>query len=278
MIMSGVNGTYQYTGIQSRRSFAPPLILEATVRATTSHGNAFELRLVNADSSQGIVLNLNLGGDSGVWLGHTTDGLKLGDAQRTLVTPEASLAKWYTVRYAIDGSGAGTVVMDDSQGAQLASQTGLHVGAGPFFLVLAQWEGAPYSSGKNEAIWGHIELSSPSGASSAVGELAPPPSRAHTSGAEPPGFTTANPPQAPAVWLGFANGTGRKDREAELRRRCGDFRRVDVPLEWGNSPIEVCRREGKTCGGICDWEGRMFPCNAMSRGPLRDATRVALCR
>jgi hypothetical protein len=165
MIMSGVNGTYQYTGIQSRGSFAPPFILEATVRATMSHGNPFELRLVNADGSQGIVLNAHLEpadrGYGGVLLGHTTGGQKLGDVPRTLCARGASLGTWCTIRYAVDKSGVGTVVMKDFQGARLANQTGLVVGAGPFFLVLAQWEGWPHSPGKNEAAWGHIDLSSP---------------------------------------------------------------------------------------------------------------------
>lgn len=84
-----------------------------------------------------------------------------------------------------------------------------------------------------------------------------------------------------AVWLGFANGTGAKDREAELRGRCGEFRRVYVPPDagpTGGNFIALCRTEGKTCERICDWEGRALPCSTVSRGPLRDATRVALCR
>jgi hypothetical protein len=282
MIMSGVNGNYQYAGIRSRASFAPPLILEATVNAALSHGNAFELRLINVDGNQGIVLNGNLEPANrdyrGVWLGYTTGGQKLGDVPRTLFTREASLGAWYTIRYAIDKSGVGAIAMDDLQGARLANQTGLYVGAGPFFLVLAQWEGWPYSSGKNESVWGHIELSSPGKASAAVRELTPVAPDAQPSGVEHPSVTTGNPLQSTGVWLSFANGTGPRHRDTDLRQNCGDFSRVYVPLELGNRFIELCRREGKTCDRVCDWEGKMFACTATSRGGQRDGTRVALCR
>jgi hypothetical protein len=282
MIMSGVNGLYQYTGIQSRGSFAPPFILEATVRATMSHGNSFELRLVNADGSQGIVLNAHLepANDDylGVWLGHTTDGRRLGDVPRTLITREASLGAWCTIRYAIDGNGVGTVGMDDFRGTRLANQGGLHVGPGPFFLVLAQWEGWPHSPGKNEAVWGHVELSGPGKASAAVAGATPPAPGAHPSSAGAPSAVRANPLQSTGVWLGFSNPSGPKDREAELRQNCGDFSRVYVPLELGNGFIELCRQEDKTCDRVCDWEGRMMPCTALPRSGGRDATRVALCR
>ena len=93
-----------------------------------------------------------------------------------------------------------------------------------------------------------------------------------------PGAVKANPLEAQAVWFGFANETSPPDRETELRRRCGDFRRVYVPVDAGNRFTELCAKEGKTCDRVCDWEGRIFPCSAVSLGGRRDATRIALCR
>ena len=80
------------------------------------------------------------------------------------------------------------------------------------------------------------------------------------------------------AWLGFANDTSPQDREIELRRNCGDFQRVVVPDDVGNKYTDLCRSVGSTCVRICDWEGRSFPCDAVSLGGARDGTRVALCR
>lgn len=45
------------------------------------------------------------------------------------------------------------MIVTDSADTTLASITDLQIGPGPFFLVLGQREGAPYTVGVNEAIW-----------------------------------------------------------------------------------------------------------------------------
>lgn len=80
------------------------------------------------------------------------------------------------------------------------------------------------------------------------------------------------------VWLGFANDAGSLERESELRRNCGDFKRVYVPLDAGNKFTDLCSQVGKTCEKVCDWEGTNFPCSAVSLGGRRDGSRVVLCR
>ena len=109
----------------------------------------------------------------------------------------------------------------------------------------------------------------------------------------PSGTRATPPPQAAEVspnpsgsqsvsggaWLGFANETTPKGREAELHRNCrADFTRVIVPLESGNTFTDLCRSVGKTCERVCDWEGTIFPCTAVSQGGRRDGTRIAVCR
>jgi len=90
---------------------------------------------------------------------------------------------------------------------------------------------------------------------------------------------TASSPESAAEWLGFANETVSRDREAELHQNCGaDFRRVYVPHDAGNKFSDLCNYEGKTCEKVCDWEGRSFPCSAVSLGGRRDGTRIVLCR
>ena len=80
------------------------------------------------------------------------------------------------------------------------------------------------------------------------------------------------------VWLGFANDAGSLEREPELRRNCGDFKRVYVPLDAGNKFTDLCSQVGKACEKVCDWEGTNFPCSAVSLGGRRDGSRVVLCR
>jgi hypothetical protein len=98
------------------------------------------------------------------------------------------------------------------------------------------------------------------------------------SAAETPSPIRTSPLQAQAVWLGFANEAGSLDREAELRARCGEFRRVYVPPSAGNKFTDLCRQEDRTCETVCDWEGRVLPCSAISPGGRRPGSRIAMCR
>jgi len=90
-----------------------------------------------------------------------------------------------------------------------------------------------------------------------------------------------NPPStagAQEAWMGFANGNVAQDRDVELRRNCGDFKRVYVPDNAGNKFTDLCGYVGKTCEKVCDWEGRSISCETVSQGGNRDGTRVAFCR
>ena len=90
---------------------------------------------------------------------------------------------------------------------------------------------------------------------------------------------SSNPTErAQTTWLGFANGNVVQDRDIELRRNCGDFKRVYVPDNAGNNFNDLCGYVSKTCERVCDWEGRSISCDAVSLGGNRDGTRVALCR
>ena len=93
--------------------------------------------------------------------------------------------------------------------------------------------------------------------------------------AQPP---SPSDPQGQSGWLGFANEISAGDRDAELRARCGEFKRVYVPPIAGNKFTDLCKYECKSCGKVCDWEGRSHPCDAISQGGRRDGTRLAFCR
>jgi hypothetical protein len=79
-------------------------------------------------------------------------------------------------------------------------------------------------------------------------------------------------------WVGFANGNVAQDRDADLRRNCGDFKRVYVPEDAGNRFTDLCGYLGETCAKVCDWQGNTLSCDAVSQGGNRDGTRLALCR
>jgi hypothetical protein len=161
MTMTGVNGRYQSTGIQSTQSFSPPLTLEATVMGTISNGNPLALYLVRADGKQFLAVNANLDSQNGgFWFGHTGTGNDSGNEQRVSLVTGASVGNWYVVRLVIDAHGIGTVSIGDRQGNTLARQDQLDVGTGPFFVALAQWAGYPRTQGPNEAVWASVALSS----------------------------------------------------------------------------------------------------------------------
>jgi hypothetical protein len=69
-----------------------------------------------------------------------------------------SLGVFYTIQISVDVSGTASVSLLDSSGVVLASQSGLSVGNGPFYVVLAQKEGWPCVSGPLAATWQSINV------------------------------------------------------------------------------------------------------------------------
>jgi len=166
MSMAGVDDAYQSTGIQSMNSFSTPLILEAKVMGAIANGSPFALYLVRADGSQYLTVNGNLntsnGGYYGFWLGYTGLGNYAGNAMRQVLSRAVSLRTWYVIRITVDAGGVGTVLVEDLQGSRVSAANNLDVGSGPFFVVLAQWEGMPFTRGPNESVWGKVRISAAS--------------------------------------------------------------------------------------------------------------------
>jgi hypothetical protein len=168
MRMSGITGTYQFTGIQSNQSFRAPFTLSATAEGTISNGNPFVLFLVSGDLHQLFSIRGTLNastGYQGVWENVTIDGHTKSDF-KIYETPTTGI--WYNIALTIDGNGNGSVTFSTATGKQLASSKIAGLGAGPFYVILAQREGAPYSVGPNEAIWSQVQLSRPTGSIASV--------------------------------------------------------------------------------------------------------------
>jgi len=151
MRMAGVNGTYEFTGVQSTYSLLPPFTIRVKVMGTISHGNTFALYLLGNDSGQSLAIEGNLNPQSGY------QGLSIGSVK---VLRDVGTDQWYTIVVAVDAMGSATVTFNDSRDTILASKAGLQLGRGPFVVVLGQREGAPFTVGPNEAVWSFAEVTS----------------------------------------------------------------------------------------------------------------------
>ena len=164
IVLTGANGNYQFTGIQSKVSFSTPLALEVAVNGTKANGFCFELYLITADLNQYLRVAGNLNDQNGtyygVWLTSTMRFAAVGLARAEMLYSTPQTEKWYTIRFEVDSKGVGGISISNRDGVVVASRRGVQVGCGPFYVVLGQREGAPYTSGPNEAVWSWFRLTS----------------------------------------------------------------------------------------------------------------------
>lgn len=167
MWMSGINGTSQFTGIQSNQSFRAPFTFSATAEGTISHGNTFGIFLVSGDLRQFVAVACNLSSSSG-YQGVTATVRTNGQSKPAVkIYDTPTTGTWYTVAVTIDGGGSGSVTFSTASGQPLGSYGVEDLGTGPFYVILAQREGLPYSVGPNEAIWRQVSITGQSESSGA---------------------------------------------------------------------------------------------------------------
>jgi hypothetical protein len=162
MTMSGITGTNQYTGIQSVQSFTAPFSAQVTVTGTVAHGDAFYLQLVSADLSEYLNILGNLNPNNG-----SNYGMNLSAGGNTSVlyaTPAVNVQ--YTIAITVGVAGNASVTLTNAAGTVLGSQTNLAIGTDPLYLVLAQFEGTPVTSGADTAIWQQASVTPPAALSS----------------------------------------------------------------------------------------------------------------
>jgi hypothetical protein len=157
MRMAGVNGTFQFTGVQSTSTFTAPFQLRTTVTAEVANGNAFAVMLVSADSEEKLRIEGNVnprnGSYHGVWL-------NAGKDKAVNIVHNAQVGVPYTFSILIGDNGTASVTAAAADGHTLGSASDLNVGPGPFYIVLGQREGMPYTVGKNVALWSSVKLQS----------------------------------------------------------------------------------------------------------------------
>lgn len=182
MQMSGINGPGQFTGIQSAGSFAAPFSLSVTVSGQAQLGTPFELYLVSGDLRQWVSLaghlggrghregdlhvggafgffrggaNIPLGGgpspEHGVWVNCSGSGLPLAAlGNKIFEHPLAGVP--YNIQVTVGADGMASVAFLDTAGITLGARSGLPVGAGPFYVVLADRDGPTVGN------WNSIQL------------------------------------------------------------------------------------------------------------------------
>lgn len=180
--VSGINGPGQFTGIQSVASYAGPFNLTATLSAASEIGVPFALYLVSADMRQWFSLTGHLGGEGhrggdlhvggafgffrggvnvplgggpspehGVWVNYTGSGDPLPAlGNKIFEHPHAGVP--YTIQLSVGPDGLASVAFLDNTGLTLGASSGLPVGTGPFYVVLAERDGPTFAN------WNSLQL------------------------------------------------------------------------------------------------------------------------
>jgi hypothetical protein len=167
MKMGGVNGTFQFTGLQSKATFTPPFSVHAQVMGLVANGNAFSFLIVSPDLQQSLRIEGNLNPRNGPYRGLWTTG---GEDAGSNVLPDVRTGIWYGLTISVDRNGTASFTVTDTTGRVLGTKSDLHVGLGPFFIILGQREGEPYTVGSNVAQWSKVAVSPTSETSTSHGD------------------------------------------------------------------------------------------------------------
>lgn len=159
LLISGVNTSYEMKAIQSIQTFTPPFTAKAYVMPVTAYGNAFSFLVTSSDGNHGVMISGDVNDLEsnyyGVWQGYAPGMNQSWNplAIRLIASPTPDT--WYTLTIKVNSTGYAQVSAVSSTGQGLQGLTQL-VGTGPFYVVLAQTEGAPYVVGPNSAYWGWV--------------------------------------------------------------------------------------------------------------------------
>ena len=155
--MGGTSQDYQFTGMQSVRSFSAPFTLSVYAVPVQGNGNPVNIFLVKGDLSQYLAVSVNFSPTyDGIWANATNlDPLtSLGEQFGPPILPAYNTLYQFTIT--VDSSGMATVTVI-SEGNMLGTLSSLPTGTGPFYIVLGQRIGlAP--SGSQTAIYRSVEL------------------------------------------------------------------------------------------------------------------------
>ncbi|MGP8159119.1 MAG: hypothetical protein ACLPWO_05905, partial [Thermoplasmata archaeon] len=183
MEIADANGGSEVGAIQSVQNFTPPLTVTALVKGLVSDGHPFVFGISSQDASSGVQVTGNLNPNDcsaenncgnpstcgtpanssipanqcyyGIYARAGSSG---GDWKKTPaldLTPAVQVV--YALTIAVDSSG--NAQFNVSASGQVLGQATAQVGTGPFYIILAQSEGAPVPGpGPNSAVWMSVAL------------------------------------------------------------------------------------------------------------------------
>jgi hypothetical protein len=157
MTLSGVNGTYQYAGLQSTKELTAPFTVSASVSVAVADGNPFALILGTAPGNwAGLWGNVN--SQNGNYYGINLSSSASSAVDHVYTAPQTDT--WYVLKIEVSSSGLTTFTVLSSSGQVLGSASGPNLGSNPLSLLLMQIEGLPNTTGPNVATWGAIRVGS----------------------------------------------------------------------------------------------------------------------
>lgn len=162
MSMSGANNYYEFTGIQSNTALTPPFTVQTTVEATVDYACAFQFYVISGDQSESVFFTANLAPASGFYgFGVNLGPVDGGGYSSYNMDNNGTINTWYVLGFKFDGRGYGEATLNDTSGNRIGWTLPFSIGNGPFYLVLAQYEGGPDVAGPNTAIWQSISATNP---------------------------------------------------------------------------------------------------------------------
>ena len=188
MEIAQVNTYFEVGTIQSISSFTPPFNLTAVVEGTVSVGHTFVLAISSADASSGVDIQGNLNPHNCSHLDDCGNRIVCGEPANSSITPNEcrygmnvfigeaggpghwaeapelyftpSVNVVYAIQISVNASGRAQYSI--SQEGHVLGESYAQIGEGPFYVMLAQGEGAPLiDAGPNVAYWKSVSLNSP---------------------------------------------------------------------------------------------------------------------
>ena len=183
MEIAQANASSEIGTIQSIGSFSPPFTVSAAVEGTVSNGHPIVFGITSASAASGVQITGNLNPNDcsnetncgnpatcgnpanpsitanqcyyGIYARIGTGSGNWAKTPALNLSPRLGVV--YTLQISVDGSGLAQ--FNVSLGGLVIGKSSGQVGAGPFYLVLAQSEGAPVPGpGPNQAYWRSVSV------------------------------------------------------------------------------------------------------------------------
>jgi len=157
MQFSNVTGYFEVSLVQSVQSYAPPFYVSAEVSASADFGNAASLAIVSANGSEGAGIFGNIDPNNTGYYGINYIFPLLYHNHHTAIVASPTLNTWYGYNISVTSAGTASLVIS-SAGATLGTSPSLSVGAGPFYIWIFEFEGAPNIAGSDFVNWSYASV------------------------------------------------------------------------------------------------------------------------